>query len=117
MKRKKLTASLVMLFVIVGLTATINSTIANITIDPNPMDKNTTITVSFLNDVRADVIIETEDGTLVKTLFTGDLDAGVQIYYWNRLSDDGVYVPEGKYYVTINYESRYTSTKKTLILK
>lgn len=88
-----------------------------ININPNPMEKSTVITVTYTDNVRADVIIETESGVLVKTLFTGNMNAGVYEFYWDRISDDGSYVPNGRYSVNVNYEVRYTSTKKTLILK
>lgn len=117
MIRKQIAALIVMLVLGVGLMASVNEFLNEININPNPMTKNTTVFVSFLQTVRADVIIETEDGTLVKTLFTGLLEPGNYEFYWNRLSDGGEYAPAGRYFVTVIYEARYTSTKKTLILK
>jgi len=88
-----------------------------ISINPNPVEKCTVISVTFIERSRADIIIETLDGSLIKTLFSGNLEPGVYEYFWARIGNNGSYVPEGRYYVTVNYETRYTSTKKTLILK
>jgi len=107
-----------MLVLLVGLVyAEINVENSIININPNPMDKSTTITVTFAERVTAEIIIETEAGILVKTLYNGNLNAGVYEFFWNRMSDESAYVPNGKYFVTVNYDYRYTSTKKTLILK
>jgi flagellar hook assembly protein FlgD len=117
MLKNKLALMIMMVLFGIGLFASNVDALNDITINPNPMDKSTTITITFMQNVRADITIQTEDGTLVKTLFTGELNPGSYEFFWNRLSDAGVYVAAGKYYLTINYESRYTSTKKTLILK
>lgn len=118
MSSKRLFAVVSMLVVLIGsVYAAISVEQSIINIDPNPMDKSTTITVTFAVRVTAEILIETESGILVKTLYTGNLDSGVYEFFWNRMSDEGAYVPNGKYSVTVNYDYRYTSTKKTLILK
>lgn len=94
-----------------------NEVLSDMAINPNPMEKQTTITVVFNQSVRADVVIEAEDGTVIKTLFSGNMQAGRYEFVWNRLSNSGELVPNGRYNVSVNYETRYTSTKKTLILK
>jgi hypothetical protein len=88
-----------------------------ITINPNPVEKNTLISVDFNQKIQADIIIETLDGVLVKSLYSGNAIVGHYEFFWNRISEDGEFVPAGDYYVTINYYTRYTSTKKTIILK
>jgi flagellar hook assembly protein FlgD len=89
----------------------------DISINPNPMEKNTVITLTFAQKSNVEIVIETLDGTVVKTFYVGQVRAGNYEYYWSRYNDSGEYVPEGVYYVTIKYQQRYTSTKKTIILK
>jgi flagellar hook assembly protein FlgD len=117
MLRKQLALMIMILLFGVSLFGSGVEALSNIVINPNPMEKNTTITITFMQAVRADIIIETEDGVLVKTLYSGNLNPGSYEYFWNRLGNSGEYVPSGKYFLTVNYETRYTSTKKTLILK
>jgi flagellar hook assembly protein FlgD len=97
--------------------ASTQESLSSFEISPNPMDKNTTVTLHFSQRVDVTITIEDGSGAVVKTLFSGDVVAGFYEYHWNRLSDTGYYVPAGKYYVNVSYQSRYTSTKKTLILK
>lgn len=108
---------LLMLLAAIYCYAEVESAVGSIEIEPNPMEKNAVIRVTFNQKVGAEIIIETQDGTLVKTLFSGDFNLGAYEYFWDRLDNDGEFVPEGEYYVTVNYDYRYTSTKKTIILK
>jgi flagellar hook assembly protein FlgD len=106
-----------MLMMAVYCYAEIESAVSSIEIEPNPMEKNAVIRVTFSQKVGAEIIIETQEGTLVKTFFSGDFNLGTYEYFWDRLDDNGEFVPQGEYYVTVNYDYRYTSTKKTIILK
>lgn len=90
--------------------------LGGIDIQPNPMDKDTVITVYVNQNASFNVTIETHDGRVVKSLYWGTTNKDITIP-WDRLSDDGTYVPKGTYFVVVNYSGRYTSTKKTLILK
>jgi flagellar hook assembly protein FlgD len=117
MLKKQIIIAVLMFIVVVSLFANKNDVVTDITINPNPMEKNTTITITLVQAVRAEIVIESQDGSIVKTFLSGNLNAGTYSYYWNRVGDGGEYVPNGKYNLSINYETRYTSTKKTLILK
>ncbi len=88
----------------------------DISICPNPMEKYTEIRVDF--HVPCDVTIYIEDGrnNIVRHLYDGVVGKELVIG-WDRIGDDGNCVANGKYNVVVNYGSRYTSTKKTLILK
>lgn len=108
---------LIMLMTAVYCYAEIESAVSEIEIEPNPMEKNAVIRVTFTQRVGAEIIIESQDGTLIKTLFSGDFKPGTFEYFWDRIDNDGEFVPEGEYFVTVNYDYRYTSTKKTIILK
>ena len=87
-------------------------------VSPNPMDKYCTVSVVFQTPgyVSINLQIETLEGELVSTLYSGNVNKTISCT-WDRLSNSGAYVPAGKYYVTLNYDNRYTSTKKTVILK
>ena len=90
--------------------------IRDISISPNPMEKYTEIRVDF--NVPCDVSIYIEDGSgnVVRSLYDGVVGKELVIG-WDRIGEDGNCVANGKYSVVVNYGSRYTSTKKTLILK
>lgn len=85
-------------------------------ISPNPMEEFTTITLGFTTEVNASVYIEDHTGNVIRTLHSGYIDKGLVIS-WDRLDLAGNYAPNGKYSVVVDYNGRYTSTKKTLILK
>lgn len=111
----KIIALCVVLMGVYALSAQ-QSLVPVIHITPNPMEKNTTITVQLQNRTDLGINIETQDGIVVKTLFWGQSDKDV-VLVWNRVCDDGSVAPNGTYDVVVNYAGRYTSTKKTLILK
>ena len=118
LRKSKIASVFVLLMMFIGIVyADIESVLNFISINPNPVEKSTIITLSFLQKVNADVVIESEDGIKIKTLFTGDLNSGIYEFFWNRLSDTGEFVPEGQYNLVVHFDTRYTSTKKTIILK
>ena len=108
--------SALMLLLAVSLSAFMNKVVGDITIYPNPMDKFCHISVTFSQIVPTVVTIQNHAGDVVKTLYSGQSMELLQ-FTWNRVCDDGSIAPKGKYSVTVCYEGRYTSTKKTLILK
>jgi flagellar hook assembly protein FlgD len=91
--------------------------LTGINIVPNPMEKFCSITLSFNQPVNIGVNIETEQGTVIKTIYWGPAGTGHTTFTWDRIDDNGLYVPAGEYVVVVNHNTRYTSTKKTLILK
>lgn len=111
----KLIAVCVLLMGVYALCAQ-HSLVPVINISPNPMDKFTTITVQINSNLDLGINIESEDGRVIKTLFWGQSAKDV-ILTWDRIGDDGTVTPNGTYEVVVNYAGRYTSTKKTLILK
>lgn len=118
MRNLKTLSLMVLVLLSVGLIfAAVNPVLTNLDINPNPMDKQTTIELSFAKNVGVEIFIETLEGELVKTIYSGNLNQGNYEFIWDRNADNGEYVPEGTYNLTINYNTRYTSTKKTLILK
>jgi hypothetical protein len=85
-------------------------------ISPNPMDDYTVISLEFEQALSASVSIEDRYGNVVCNLYNGIVDKSIQLP-WERVDNFGNYVPSGKYWVVVSYASRFTSTKKTLILK
>jgi flagellar hook assembly protein FlgD len=104
--------------ILLGVTALAaqHSLVPVIDIHPNPMEKYTVITVRINQSMDLGINIEAEDGHVVKTLYWGQANKDV-ILEWDRIGDDGTITPNGTYDVVVNYSGRYTSTKKTLILK
>ena len=85
-------------------------------INPNPATYFANIRLQFSEDCVASVWIEEDGGAIVKQLYTGIVYKDLRLT-WNRISDSGIYAGPGTYYVVVNYGGRYTSTKKTLILR
>ena len=85
-------------------------------ISPNPMEANTTVSLEFVEPVNVHVFVEDRYGNNICTLYNGAVEKGI-VLPWDRLNNNGEYTPNGKYSVVVAYYSRYTSTKKTLILK
>ena len=87
-----------------------------IVIDPNPMDNFTNITVSFSSPVEVQISIETGSGKVIKTLYSGMIKNYLRIG-WDRIGDNGTYTPSGEYYLIVRYNQRFTSVKRTMILR
>jgi len=111
-----LSFALILIMALGTLSAQSDKLISSFEIDPNPMDRYTRISVHVEDTVEMQIIIQNSRGRLVKSLFAGQVDKEV-IVYWNRRSDEGTIVPAGEYEVVVSYGGRYTSVKKTLILR
>ncbi|HOH98698.1 MAG TPA: hypothetical protein PL188_10380 [Candidatus Cloacimonadota bacterium] len=85
-------------------------------VSPNPMYKETIISVGFSDVTNINLVVETLGGELVANIYSGSVPKNAS-FLWERCDNSGVKVPAGTYFVTIHYGGRYTSTKKTLILK
>lgn len=85
-------------------------------ITPNPMEKDTYITLDFAQPTSITLVVETLQGELITTVFSGVINKN-ETFRWERRNPAGQMIPAGDYFVTIHYGTRYTSTKKTLILK
>jgi flagellar hook assembly protein FlgD len=118
MRNVKVIALVVLLSISIGfICATVNNLVSNVNIEPNPMDKTANISLSMTKNAAVRVNVETLDGEVVKTIYNGNMNIGNYEFNWNRIDNDGVMVPSGSYYLVIEFDSRYTSIKKTLILK
>ena len=80
------------------------------------MDRQTTISLAMENESNITLTIEDASGEIIRTIFSGMVGKNAS-FMWERDNDGGSYVDAGTYTVVLRYNSRYTSTKKTLILK
>jgi len=116
MKKRTVIIACMIMLMAVGLYARQAKTVDFFEISPNPMDRVTTIYLSFESPMAVNITIENTAGELIRTVYTGLCDKNAS-FTWERDDAEGNYVPAGTYYVTVRHQSRYTSTKKTLILK
>jgi len=87
-------------------------------VSPNPMDKDCTISLAFRTPGVSTVTVNIENqlGEVVRNIYTG-VNSKYMQFDWDRTSASGIVLPAGRYFVSVGYNTRYTSTKKTLILK
>lgn len=112
----KLSVTAALLLILGGLFAQQVSVLGEIDIVPNPMDKQCSIIVRVNQSAALGINIEDVQGNVIKSLWWGNTSKDVHVT-WDRYSDNGEYVASGTYFLVVNYAGRYTSTKKTLILK
>ncbi len=106
----------IMLLLWGALLAQETNPVTGVEIIPNPVDKFCRIIINTNVPTNLGINVETETGIVIKTLYWGEAN-GVLELTWNRLDDNGLYVAPGTYLLVVNYAARYTSLKKTLILK
>ncbi len=82
---------------------------------PNPMERYTDIIFVFNKQIPVQISIQNGFDDVIKSLYSGTSELNFKIH-WDRIDDYGNYVPAGEYYIVVTH-GRYTSTKKTLILK
>lgn len=112
----RLAVTALLLLLAFGLFAKQLSVVDGVDIKPNPMDRRCEIFIRLNGSANLGVNIEDDRGNVIKTLYWGPAQKEL-VLAWDRLSDNGEYVPSGKYVLVLNYDARYTSLKKTLILK
>ena len=83
---------------------------------PNPFNPSTTI--SFQLNARADVKLSvfSNSGTLISTLLSGSLPAGMHETVWNGKDYNGNKVSSGVYFYTLNSD-KVSETKKALLIR
>jgi flagellar hook assembly protein FlgD len=87
---------------------------------PNPFNPSTTLQlyVPANSDKQSSVKVEIYNvvGQKVRTLFDGNLSAGVHALTWNGESDQGFAVPGGIYFAVLS-AGTYTDNIKLVLLK
>jgi len=116
MKKRIAIIAFMILILAVGLSAKKVKTMDNFEIVPNPMYRSTTIYVNMSEPAEVQITIDNLAGETIRTIYAGVCGKSAS-FLWERDDAEGNYVADGTYYVTLRYEGRYTSTKKTLILK
>ena len=83
---------------------------------PNPFNPGTVIRFSIKDDGPVVLKVFNITGQLVRTLFEGDMSAGVHELIWRGRSDDGVEVSSGVYFYSLEVAGR-TFTSRVLLVK
>lgn len=105
-----------MLMAAVAAYAIKENPVETFTITPNPMERDCTFTIALSSPLNISLQIQTLDGEVVRDIFSG-YGGKNMVFTWDRTDDGSQYVPNGTYVAVLSYDARYTSTKKTLILK
>lgn len=116
MKTKTLLFAGIMLLMSFSLVAKATESLLMFDISPNPMKEYCDISLEYNGDAVITILVVNEKGDIVKTVYNGPIHKTGR-YRWKRDDAFGNWVQAGVYTVEIQYDSRYTSTKKTLILK
>ncbi|MDP8220433.1 MAG: C25 family cysteine peptidase, partial [Candidatus Stygibacter frigidus] len=83
---------------------------------PNPFNPETTISFSLPENANIELSIYNVKGKKVKTLVSGNMDAGDHETIWYGRDDEGRQVSSGVYFYKLKSE-RYTTTKKCVLMK
>jgi len=83
---------------------------------PNPFNPSTEISFALPAQSRASLRIYDTAGRLVRTLVSGELDAGTHFVTWNGKTDSGNITASGVYFYRLDTE-RKSITRKMLLLK
>lgn len=116
MKKRTMILAGIMLLFSLALVAKSADNLLCFDISPNPMDDVCEIKIDFADVTAITLVVQNEKGNVIKTIYSGPVHK-MGFFKWYRDDAMGNWVAPGTYYVVINYHSRYTSTKKTLILK
>ncbi len=76
-----------------------------VTLSPNPLNPETTLSFQISTPGRVTVKVFDLNGRLVKTLFDGTHDTGFQDVTWNGTSDNGMKVASGVYFFRLDTPS------------
>jgi hypothetical protein len=118
MKKNMLCALLTALLLLatVAVYAVKDDPIERFDINPNPMQQDCTISLDLLNPMNITIQIQNPQGALISEIYRGYANKQM-LFTWDRTDYNNQYVPNGEYVVVLSFDTRYTSTKKTLILK
>ncbi len=83
---------------------------------PNPFNPSTTVSFSLATAGRATVDVLDLQGRVVRTLFTGDLPAGVRTQVWDGRDDAGREVASGAYLARLQSGGQ-TATHKMILAR
>lgn len=93
-----------------------NKELVTFEINPNPMEEYCDIFIELQSPAYMFLHVETLEGEVVSEIYSGYADKEMH-FTWDRYSSSGEYLPKGIYMAVLGWDQRYTSVKKTLILK
>jgi hypothetical protein len=82
---------------------------------PNPVSDRTALSYSLPRQSAVDARIVDATGRLVRTLFTGDQNAGTYEIMWNRQDDGGREVASGAYYAIVRVDGQELTRQLTVL--
>jgi hypothetical protein len=82
---------------------------------PNPVSDRTVLAYSLPRHSAVDARIVDATGRLVRTLFTGDQNAGTYEIMWNRRDDGDREVASGAYYAIVRMDGRELTRQMTVL--
>ena len=83
---------------------------------PNPFNPETDISFSLPERTQVSLIIYNVLGEKVKTLVSGDMDAGTHTIHWNSRDEAGNSIASGIYFYRLKTES-FDQTRKMVLMK
>ena len=73
---------------------------------PNPFDDQTNFSVSISAETKITIVIQNPIGDVVKVLFAQKISPGYYRFTWDGTNDNNKKVKNGKYFVTLEVNSR-----------
>ncbi len=106
------------MFIILNAYDTGNTdTNCNFSMYPNPMETVGTVCAYFTERMPISISLLDNNDEIVKTIYSGSSIRGQMLIPFDRIDSKGNTLPNGKYWVSLSTNAKYTSTKKLLILK
>ena len=89
--------------------------ISRVSAQPNPFQSVTSISFALSRPETASISVFNLKGQLVRTLSTGNLQAGEHTLSWNGLDVNGITLPNGIYFLNIEASTQNITHKITLL--
>jgi len=87
----------------------------NLSAFPNPFNPGVHINILIQKKELIEISIYNILGERVKYLFMGELDVGLQNFYWDATNDSGLLLPSGNYFVSVRSGNKLESIKLTFL--
>lgn len=84
---------------------------ATLTNFPNPFNDNINIHFNIQKPSQGEIEISDQSGKLIKTLFSGTFEVGVNSFTWDGLSNSSVAVPKGLYFIIVHFAKNTYASK------
>jgi hypothetical protein len=102
--------------------ATQKATEFGMSVQPNPFNPSTTLTISLVEDAHVEVEVFDLQGRVVGRLLHGTKPAGIYLMEWRAKDESGMELASGTYMVRLNAvpvsgSSPFTTTRKLLLIR